>query len=198
MMNWLWAILMIISVVGGAVTGQMGQVSEGVLSGSKQAVELCISLAGMMALWGGLSTIMEQSGLSNRLAKLMSPAIMLLFPELRLHEKARQAISMNVAANMLGLGNAATPLGLAAMKELQKINPHPSKATNSMITFVVLNSVSVQLLPTTVTALRAQYGAQSPMDIIGAVWFSSVLGAAVGLIAVALLNHRRDADEDRC
>ncbi len=192
MINYVWAAFMMVSVVFGGINGTMGQVSNAVLDGGKQAVNLCLSLMGMMVLWSGLSAVMQQSGLSSKVAGCLSPLISLLFPELKEHTKAREAISLNVAANLLGMGNAATPLGLKAMARLQELNPHPKRATNSMITFVVLNSVSVQILPTSVAALRASYGATQPMDIVTAVWFTSVLGAATGMVLVAVLNQRRE------
>ncbi len=190
MMNYVWGILMVVAVVCGVATGQISQVSQAILNGSAQGVELCITLLSMMLLWGGLTAIMQQSGLSALLANCLSPVMKWLFPELKLHPQAREAITMNVAANMLGLGNAATPLGIKAMKELSKVNGHSKIASNSMVTFVVLNSVSVQLIPTGLFILRKQFEAANPTDVLPAVWFASVLSATVG-IALALLCNRK-------
>lgn len=190
-MNYVWGGMMIVAVVAGIVSGKTELVSNAILSGGATAVELCITMMGMMLLWGGLTAIMQRSGLSRGLAKLLSPIMGWLFPELKYHNKAKEAISMNVAANMLGLGNAATPLGLKAMKELSKINGNPRVASNSMITFVVLNSVSVQLLPTGLFILRKQFGSSSPTEILPAVWFASILSALVGILLVKFCNGKK-------
>ena len=195
MMNVIWTLMMVGAVICGLITGNSKALSDALLSGGGQAVELCLSLLGMMVLWSGLSAVMEQSGLANRLGGWLSPLISFLFPELKLYPQAKNAIALNVAANMLGLGNAATPLGLKAMAHLQRINPNPTVATNSMITFVVLNSVSVQLIPTNVAVLRSQFGAQNPMDVTGIIWITSLLGATVGLVTANILNQRRRAYE---
>ncbi|MBR3844659.1 MAG: spore maturation protein A [Clostridia bacterium] len=191
MMNYVWGLLMVVSVICGTVTGRMGQVSDAVLTGGTQGVELCITLLSMMILWGGLTAIMQQSGLSALLGKGLSPIMKRLFPDLKNQPEARNAIAMNVAANMLGLGNAATPLGLKAMKELSRVNNHSSVASNSMVTFVVLNSVSVQLIPTGLFILRKQFGAANPTDVLPAVWFASITSAAIGVCLALILNRKR-------
>ncbi len=191
MMNYVWGLLMVISVICGIVTGRVSQVSDAVLTGGTQGVELCITLLSMMVLWGGLTAIMQQSGLSSLLGKLLSPVMKWLFPELKQEPRARDAIAMNVAANMLGLGNAATPLGLKAMKELSRVNNCSKVASNSMVTFVVLNSVSVQLIPTGLFILRKQFDAANPTDVLSAVWFASVTSAAIGVFLALLLNGKK-------
>ncbi len=191
MMNYVWGLLMVVSVICGMVTGRTSQVSEAVLNGGTKGVELCITLLSMMILWGGLTAIMQQSGLSSLLGKLLSPIIKRLFPDLKNEPKARNAIAMNVAANMLGLGNAATPLGMKAMKELSRVNQGSKVASNSMVTFVVLNSVSVQLIPTGLMILRKQFGAANPADVISAVWFASIGSAVVGIMLAFLFNGKR-------
>lgn len=192
MMNYVWAALMIVSILCGIATGRIGDVSEAIFSGGAEAVELCLTILSMMILWGGLVSIMQASGLADWFGKALSPIIRLLFPELKHEPKARNAIAMNVAANVLGLGNAATPLGLKAMAELQKINGCSSVASNSMVTFVVLNSVSVQLIPTGLAALRTKFGSQNPMEIITAVWFASALAAMIGVGLAILLSKRKE------
>lgn len=193
MMNYIWAGLMVASVLCGIATGRIDDVSDAIFSGGTEGVDLCLTLLSMMLLWGGLTAIMQQSGLSDRLGKLLSPVVGLLFPELKRETKARNAIAMNMAANVLGLGNAATPLGLAAMEELQRINGHSPVASNSMVTLVVLNSVSVQLIPTGLAALRTKFGADNPMDIIGPVWFASALAAAIGVGLALLLGKEKNS-----
>ena len=194
-MNYVWGFLMVIAVICGMVTGRTPQVSEAVLNGGTKGVELCITLLSMMILWGGLTAIMQQSGLSTVLGTLLSPIMKWLFPDLKNEPKARNAIAMNVAANMLGLGNAATPLGIKAMKELSRVNGGSKVASNSMVTFVVLNSVSVQLIPTGLMILRKQFGAANPGDVMWAVWFASVGAAVLGISLALILNGKRS---ERC
>ena len=134
--------------------------------------------------------IADGAGITNILGKMLSPILRVIFPGLPSDSPAARAMSMNVAANVLGLGNAATPLGLKAMQELQKLNPIKDTASDYMLTFVVLNSVSVQLIPTGTAVLRENFGSANPMEIMPAVWISSIASAAVG-IALAILLCRR-------
>ena len=146
---------------------------------------------GMMCAWTGFMKIADAGGLTAVLCKVFNPLLKRLFPDYRAGSSALKAISMNMAANFLGLGNAATPLGIAAMKEMQKENPNPSVANNSMVMFVVINTASIQLIPTFMGALRAQYGAQFPFDILPAVWLASVVSLIVGVIVAKLLQGRK-------
>lgn len=134
--------------------------------------------------------IAERSGLTKILSKLLSPLIKFVFPKLDLKSETAQAISMNMTANLLGLGNAATPFGIEAMKRMNKLNKTPGTATNDMIKLVVLNSASLRIIPTTVAMLRQQHGAKVPMDIMSASWISSALALAVGMTMVWLLSRR--------
>ena len=152
---------------------------------------LVISLTGMLCLWCGLMKIAQQCRLTEAVARLFRPLTRLLFPELPPGSPALQAICMNLSANLLGLGNAATPLGLAAMRELQKLNRQKDTASNAMVTFVVLNTASLQLIPTTCTVLRQQAGSAAPMEILPAVWLSSIASAAVALTLAHLLRGGR-------
>lgn len=197
-MNYVWGFLMVGAVICGMVTGRTSAVSEAVLSGGTKGVELCITLLSMMVLWGGLTAIMQQSGLSSLLGKFLSPMIKRLFPELKQQPSARNAIAMNVAANMLGLGNAATPLGIKAMKELAGLNGRSEIASNSMVTFVVLNSVSVQLIPTGLLILRKQFGSANPGDVISSVWFASIGSAVIGVFLALLWNQKRSGRCGKC
>jgi len=191
MMNYIWGGMMVIAVICGIATGNIDNVSQAILTGGSQAIELCLTLLGMLILWGGLTAVMQNSGLSNLLGNALSPFVGLLFPELRHHATARNAIAMNVAANILGLGNAATPFGLQAMKELHRMNHYSKRASNSMITFVVLNSVSVQLIPTGIAVLRARFSSADPMGIIVPVWLVSGISVIVGIGLAILINRRR-------
>lgn len=191
MMNAVLVGMLIFSVVSAAFGGNMEALSAAALSGCGEAVTLVISLTGMLCLWCGLMKIAQQCRLTEAVARLFRPLTRLLFPELPPGSPALQAICMNLSANLLGLGNAATPLGLAAMRELQKLNRQKDTASNAMVTFVVLNTASLQLIPTTCTVLRQQAGSAAPMEILPAVWLSSVASAAVALTLAHLLRGGR-------
>ena len=188
MMNAVLAGMLIFSVVSAALGGNMEALSAAALSGCGEAVTLVISLTGMLCLWCGLMKIAQQCRLTEAVARLFRPLTRLLFPELPAGSPALQAICMNLSANLLGLGNAATPLGLAAMQELQKLNRQKDTASNAMVTFVVLNTASLQLIPTTCAVLRQQAGSAAPMEILPAVWLSSVASAAAALTLARLLR----------
>ena len=191
MMNAVLVGMLIFSVVSAAFGGNMEALSAAALSGCGEAVTLVISLTGMLCLWCGLMKIAQQCRLTEAVARLFRPLTRLLFPELPPGSPALQAICMNLSANLLGLGNAATPLGLAAMRELQKLNRQKDTASNAMVTFVVLNTASLQLIPTTCAVLRQQAGSAAPMEILPAVWLSSVASAAAALTLARLLRGGR-------
>lgn len=191
MMNAVLVGMLIFSVVSAAFGGNMEALSAAALSGCGEAVTLVISLTGMLCLWCGLMKIAQQCRLTEAVARLFRPLTRLLFPELPAGSSALQAICMNLSANLLGLGNAATPLGLAAMQELQKLNRQKDTASNAMVTFVVLNTASLQLIPTTCAVLRQQAGSAAPMEILPAVWLSSVASAAAALTLARLLRGGR-------
>lgn len=176
----------LISVVFGIITGKTAEVSAAALEGSGHAVEISLKLLGSLCFWSGVSKVAEESGLVEKFRKLLKPALLLVFPSLKNEEKALGAISMNVAANLFGLGNAATPLGIIAMKELHKISEFSSVATKEMVCFVVMNTASLQLLPTTVAAVRLANGAENPMDILPAVWFVSACSLMLGIFAAKI------------
>ena len=188
MLNWLWAGIMIVALAAGAVNGRLGEVTNALLSGGGEAIKLSLTLGGAMCLWGGMMRIAEKGGLTELLSKALSPLMRLLFPKLKPDGPACRAILMNMAANFLGLGNAATPFGLKAMNELEKENPIPGTASNSMVVFVVLNTASIQLIPTTVATLRLQYGSAQPMRILPAVWAASFLTALSAVLMAKLLG----------
>ena len=188
MLNWLWAGIMIVALAAGAVNGRLGEVTNALLSGGGEAIKLSLTLGGAMCLWGGMMRIAEKGGLTELLSKALSPLMRLLFPKLKPDGPACRAILMNMAANFLGLGNAATPFGLKAMNELEKENPIPGTASNSMVVFVVLNTASIQLSPTTVATLRLQYGSAQPMRILPAVWAASFLTALAAVLMAKLLG----------
>ncbi len=202
MLNGLWVGILLVSLLAGAATGRLEQVTNALLAGGGEAIELALTLGGAMCLWGGLMRVAEKGGLTALFARGMAPVMRLLFPGLDPSGPACRAILMNMAANLLGLGNAATPFGLKAMAELEKENPRPGTASNHMVVFVVLNTASIQLLPTTVATLRLRYGAAAPFDILPAVWLTSLACAAVAVSAAKILGSasalpRRPAERGR-
>lgn len=194
MMNYIWAGLILFSFLCAMATGRMQQLSEGILAGAGNAVQLVIALLGMMCAWTGLMKIADEGGLTAILSRLFHPVMKVLFPRYQKDSPAAKAICMNVTANLLGLGNAATPLGIAAMKEMAKESRGLQTADNSMVMFVVLNTASIQLIPTFMGTLRAQYGSPMPFDIVPAVWVASVISLAVGVIVAKLLEKKGGRD----
>lgn len=188
MMNWIFVLMTAAAVVCGLLTGRMTQVSQAAMSSCGEAVELVISLLGMLCLWSGLMRVAEAAGLTARLSRLMGPVLRRLFPGVREESPAAQAIALNMAANLLGLGNAATPLGITAVQEMKKESPLGGTATNDMAVFVVLNTASLQLIPTTTAALRLAEGAAAPLDILPAVWAASAMSLAAGVAAAKLMG----------
>lgn len=182
MMNYIWAGIMVISIVCGLSTGKIAPLSNSVLSGANDAVNLIISIAGMMAFWTGIMKIAEKSGVTEHLAKLFTPIIKFLFPGSSSNKKAVRAICMNITANLLGLGNAATPFGIKAVKELQTCNPlKRNTASNDMAMFVIINTASLQLVPTFLCTLRQKYGCPNPLDIVPYLWVISICALIVGI-----------------
>ena len=179
-----WSV--VLSVVFAIISGKTEEVSIAALEGSSKAAELSFKLLGSICFWSGIAKVAEESGLVEKFCKILKPALLLVFPKLKKEEKALGAISMNVAANLFGLGNAATPLGIIAMKELHKISGFSAFATKEMVCFVVMNTASLQLLPTTVAAIRAVNGVQNPTDILPAVWFVSACSLLLGIFAAKI------------
>jgi len=179
---------MLVSIVCAMATGRVNEVSTAMLSGAGDAVTLVIALTGAMCLWSGLMRIADQSGLTGKLAKSFSPILRILFPNLPSDGETAKAISMNVSANLLGMGNAATPFGIAAMKELARSAGDPETATDEMITFVVINTASIQLIPTTVAMLRSAAGSATPFDLMPAIWITSVSALIVGILMTRILG----------
>ena len=188
LLNWIWAALIGLAVLCGAVTGRMPEVASAAVSGASEAVELLLSIGGMMLLWNGLMEVGEKAGLVRIFSKAVRPLLKFLFPDAYRDRKAMDAVSMNMAANFLGLGNAATPLGIRAVGELKRLGGGKAEATKSMSMFILINTASIQFLPTTVAALRAAQGSKSPFEILPAVWLTSILALAVGITAAKLFE----------
>lgn len=186
MLNILWPIFIIISYVYAIAVGNVDKINNAVFEYTESAISLVITLLGTMCLWNGLMEIASNTKLINKLTKLLNPLINFLFPETKNDKKIHQEISMNVIANMLGLGNAATPLGIKAMKSMQEKNPNKETLTNDMATFIILNTASIQIIPTTVIAIRLSLGSSDPTKIIFPVWFSTICAAIVGIIVTKI------------
>ena len=185
-MGWIWTAMVGLSVLCGGIMGRMNEVSAAALEGAAAAVELCFGMLGGMCLWMGVMELMERSGLAAILAALFRPLLRRLLPRVGQDEETLATVSANVSANLLGLGNAATPLGIRAAQRMAA--GCGGTASNELCRLVVLNTASIQLLPTTVATVRAACGSTAPMDILPAVWLSSVLSVSVGLLAARLLQ----------
>ena len=181
MLNIIWPIFIIISYIYAIFSGRLENVNNAIFEYTKTSVELTITLLGTMCLWNGLMEIATNTKLINRINKILSPLVNFLFPENKNNKKTHKEISMNIVSNMLGLGNAATPLGLKAMKSMQENNENKEKLTDDMATFIILNTASIQMIPTTVISIRMSLGSLQPTKIIFAVWFSTICAAIVGL-----------------
>lgn len=177
MLNYIWGFLVIISIVCSFALGKTDSVTNALFDGANGAVTTVLSFSGAVVMWCGMLKIAEKSGFTKVFAKLIRPLTRVLFPRLDKNSPAIAAISMNMLANILGLANAATPLGLKAMDELEKINPKKGIASDEMCMFVVLNTASIQIIPSTLIAIRSSLGSQNPSEIIVPVWITSVITA---------------------
>ena len=184
MLNFIWPIFIIISCIYALFSGNIENVNNAIFNSCKSAVELTLTFFGTITLWCGIMKIAEKSSLSNKLTKLLSPLIRFLFPEIKKNDDSYNKISLNIVANMLGLGNAATPLGISAMESLQEKNKCKNTLSNSKAMLVVLNTASLQIIPTTIIAIRSSLNSANPTAIILPVWFSTICAAVVGIFAV--------------
>ena len=191
MINYVWSGLVVISILCSVFLGNTQNLSNAVIESGAKSIELILTMAGVMCLWSGIMKIAIESGFTNLISKLFSPLLRPLFPNLDRNSDAFQSITMNISANLLGLGNAATPFGLKAMEQLHTLNGKKNIASNEMVIFVVMNTASLQLLPTTLATLRKTYGSTAPFEIIVPVWISSVCALAVALILACTLNIKR-------
>ena len=179
---------LVLSVGSALLQGKLGVLTPAAMEGAKSAVTLCLSLAGPLCLWSGIAKVMERAGLTERLGKLMRPLLGRLFPEASRDRLALGYLTANVSANLLGLGNAATPMGIAAVKRMQQLS-HTTDATDEMCLLIVMNTASIQLLPTTVAAVRSSLGCSAPFDILPAVWLTSIVSVSAGIIAAKLMRR---------
>jgi spore maturation protein A len=187
MLNKIWPVFIIISFIYAFISGNVERVNSGIFESTESAVELCLTFLGTICLWNGIMQIAYKSKLINIVVKILNPLIKKLFPEIKNNEKIKKEISMNIVANIFGLGNAATPLGIKAMESMQEINDNKDTITNSMMIFIVLNTASLQLIPTTVIAIRTSLGSNNPTSIIFPVWCASVCSITAAIISTKLL-----------
>lgn len=197
-MNTIWLVLILMGVAVAGATGQVGVLTKAVTDAAGVAVDTAFGLAGVMALWLGLVRIAAEAGLMQKLSDWLSPLASLLFPDLPRRHPAIGAMTMNISANLLGLGSAATPLGLNAMTELQKLNPNPDEATPAMVTFMALNTSSITLVPGTIIALRAVAGSQKPADVVLPALIATMAAAAVSLSLDAICRWWYRRRQRRC
>ena len=183
-MAWIWTGMAVLSILCGLATGRGDLVAAAAVEGAQAAVELCVSIAGMLCLWTGVMEVMRRSGLAEGLSRLLRPVLSALFPQVSGDRGVMDSISANVSANLLGLGNAATPLGIEAVRRMERKTP--GTASDAMCMLVVCNTASIQLIPTTVASVRAAAGSSSPFDILPAVWLASALSVGVGIAACKL------------
>lgn len=189
MMNKIWAVLILISFFVSFFTGKISETATAAMDGAKNAVQTSLSIIGVMCFWMGIMKIAEKSGLLDKLSNLLSPLTSRLFKGVK-SKKAQEAILMNITANIFGIGNAATPFGIKAMEEMQKENRGNHTATDDMCMFVVLNTASIQLIPTTLLALRSSYGSKDPYVILPLVWIVSIVALFFGILAAKIFERR--------
>ena len=185
-MSVIWTVMVGVSILCGLLTGRGEEVAAAALEGASAGVELCISMAGVLCLWMGVMEIMRRTGLANRLARLLMPILRRLYPDFAKDRAVMDAVSANVSANLLGLGNAATPLGLEAARLMSAKTP--GIASDALCTLVVCNTASLELIPTTVASIRSAAGCETPFDILPAVWLSSLCSVTAGILAAKLLS----------
>lgn len=188
LMGIIWTGMILVSILYSCAVGTAAAVGDAAIKGAEEAVRLCLNIGGIMCLWCAVMELMRECKIAEALAGALKPILRLLFPEGAKHESILEPLSANVGANLLGLGNAATPMGIQAAKGMAALGKK-GEATNELCRLVVLNTASIQLLPTTVAAIRAAEGAVMPFDILPAVWISSAISMAVGLAAAYIMQR---------
>lgn len=187
MMNIIWPAFIIVSFIYAILTGKVNEINEGIFSSVSDAVQLSITFLGTICLWNGIMEIVKRTTLIEKLTKFLNPLMIVLFPKLKNDKKIKSEISMNIIANVLGLGNAATPLGLKAMKSMQEKNIKKDTLSDEMMMFIVLNTASLQLIPTNVIAIRTALNSNNATQIIFPVWGATIIAAIIGIIATKLI-----------
>lgn len=184
-MAWVWTFLVAISVIYGLLSGSIENVSAAAMEGAGSAITLCISICGIICIWSGIMEVLKRCGFTEKLSAMLTPLLHLLFPKNKHNKAALEYISANMSANMLGLGNAATPLGIKAASAMCNGS---STAGDDLCMLIVINTASIQLIPATVAAVRSAAGCETPFDILPAVWITSLASVTAGIIAAKVLS----------
>lgn len=186
-MSWIWMMIVLIAVCCSAYTNTVSQVAAATAQGAQAGITLAISMAGAICLWSGVGHLMDKAGMTGSLSKILSPLLHRIFPGTKTDRQLSKDLSANICANVLGLGNAATPMGIRAAKRM--VDPRrPDLATDELCRLIVLNTASIQLIPANVAAVRSSLGCATPFDILPAVWLTSICSAGLGLTAAWLLG----------
>ena len=190
MLNKIWPAFLIIAFIYAILNGNIEEFNNSIFTSCAQTVDLILKLFGTMCLWNGLMKIVQETSLMKKLTKIISPLMKILFPKMKKEDKEYKEITINIIANLLGIGNAATPLGLKAMQTMQEKNSQKDRITDSMAMFIVLNTASIQLIPSTVIAVRASLGSVNPSQIIVPVWIATIAADVAGIIASKMLMKK--------
>lgn len=189
MINFIWFLMLSIGIIVAAAQGDIQLVTSATVAGAEEAVKIAFGLIGIISVWSGIMKIAEDAGIVNILSKIMQPLARRLFPEIPPNHPAMGSILMSMSANILGLGNACTPLGIKAIEDLQLINPNPEQASNSMCTFIAITSSSLTVIPTTVIAFRAAAGSFNPADIVGTTIIATIISTVASIVADRVLRN---------
>lgn len=190
MLNIIWPVFLIVSFIYATIFGNIADVNNSIFESTSEAVNLTLQLLGTVCLWNGIMKIAMHTKIVDLISKILNPILKRLFPKIKKEEKVYKEISMNIIANILGLGNAATPLGLKAMKSLQAKNENKKVLSNSMAIFIVLNTASIQVIPTTVIAIRSSLGSRNPTEMIVPVWIATICAAVAAILASKILMKK--------
>ncbi len=182
MLNYLWGFMIVIGIIVGVINGKIDAVSTATINSAKEAITLCITMLGIMSLWTGIMQVAKATGIIDALTKVLYPILRLLFPDIPKGHPSNEYIASNMIANILRLGWAATPMGLKAIGELQKLNKDSETASTDMCTFLIINISSLQLIPVNIIAYRSQYGSVSPTEILGAALVATTISTIAGII----------------
>ena len=190
MLNKIWPFFIIISFAFAIYSGNISNINSAIFSSAEQTVELCLTLLGTLCLWNGIMSIALKTSLIKKLTKFLKPLISFLFPDLKNDKKISEQVSMNIVANILGLGNASTPIGLKAISSMQEKNNNKTTLNNSMAMFILINTASLQIIPTTVIAIRSSLGSNNPSKIILAVWVATIAAFLTAITAGKILSKK--------
>ncbi len=191
MLNYLWGGMILLGVLVASFTGNMPNITNAILDSSKEAITVCITMLGIIAMWSGMMEIAQKSGLIKDLSKKMKPFLTYLFPEIPKNHKSLDYIATNVIANILGLGWAATPAGIKAMESMQTLNNKKDEASNSMCMFLVFNMSSLQIISVNIIAYRSQFGSVSPSEVIAPGLFATIVSTIIGILSVKVIEKNK-------